>query len=83
MPNDEEKDSTKQHRIGETELSELERVLPDLMWEMAFMKMPMVEQAGMTPRQKTQWRRVMQIVTSIRWQGGPPMEVDIIPAEPE
>lgn len=73
----------KGHIISEPDLAELERVLPDLMKDMAFMSMPMAGKPGMTARHRVQWINVMNIVQAIRWDGGPPLAVGIIPAGPE
>lgn len=57
------------YQISEDALHELERLLPDLMD--AHQSNCIGPAAEMNARQKTQWRRVQEIVVNIRWHGGP------------
>lgn len=62
-------------RISEDDLARLEHVLPELC-------LSMYEQmAGpAAPRLRKQWSEVREIVANVRWDYGPPSEVEIIPA---
>jgi hypothetical protein len=60
--------------INADDLAELERLLPDLM---------MSAMAHWQPRERTAWRRVQAILAAVRWQYGPPTDVEKIePGEP-
>ena len=62
-------------QITEDDLSELERVLPELC-EAVTMR------PDATPRQRTQFRQIQKIVVNVRWNYGPPgAGVEIIPAD--
>ena len=58
-------------QINERDLAELEHTLPMLLDSM-------YEQ--LDGRTRTQWRRVIQIIGNVRWNYGPPMEVERIDA---
>jgi|GEM_PF-5154031 len=49
-------------QIHEGDLTELETTLPKLMHENA---------VHATAREKTQWRRVIEIIKNVRWNYGP------------
>ena len=59
-------------QINEEDLSELERTLP----QFADAMMPVLDN-----RLRVQIRRVQTILTNVRWDYGPPTEVEKIPAE--
>ena len=54
--------------VSQEDLETLERLLPKLMWDSA---MP----GAWTTQQRVQWAKVQKIVSDIRWDGGPPLEV--------
>ena len=54
-------------QISETDLSELEHLMPELMRANA---------VAQNPREKTQWRRVQKILCDVRWNYGPWLECD-------
>lgn len=58
-------------QIYHADLAELERVIPDIAEAL------MVHLSG---RQKTQLRRVQAILSNVRWNYGPPSEVEVIDA---
>ena len=64
--------NTKLHQISGPELAELEELLPDLLWHRPDL---------LTPRVKIKWRRVMEILQNVRWNGGPPLKCFRIPAD--
>jgi len=61
-------------QIHEEDLAELERTLPQLSESM----LPVL-----TPCLRTQLRRCKIILSNVRWNYGPPTDVEQIPAEPE
>ncbi len=74
MPPDDEPEptgSTKLFQIREDDLCALESMLPDLLW---------FKPELLTPRQKIKWRKIMEILTNVRWNDGPPAQCFRIPA---
>ena len=63
-------------QISEDDLSELERIIPDLCGDM----MPLFTNRELAPRLRTQLRRVQSILSDVRWRYCPPEEVQIIDA---
>lgn len=64
--------STKMFQICETDLSEIERVLPEWHAELAKLN---------SPRLRTQMRRIKDILSNVRWEYGPWSDVEVIPAD--
>ncbi len=64
--------SARLFQIYEDDLAELERTLPQL----ADALMPVLDN-----RLRVQLRRCKEIVSMVRWNYGPPGEVEIIPAD--
>ncbi len=64
-------DSQKLFQITEDDLSELERMLPDIA-DALYPKMD--------NRLRVQLRRIQAIMSSIRWNYGPPSNIEEIPA---
>jgi hypothetical protein len=62
----------KSYRISEDDLAELERLLPELCWQMA----PVLENPEAAGRVRTQLRRCKTIISNVRWDYGPPEEVE-------
>jgi len=58
-------------QIKEDDLAALECVLPQFLE---------VSYPHLTPRLRVQWRRVQEIIRDVRWNYGPPGEVEVIPA---
>lgn len=65
---------SKLFQIYEEDLQELERVLPDLTDALA---------EHLTARQRTQIHRVQSILTNVRWNYGPPRNVQRIDCGPD
>ena len=65
---------SKLFHIYEDDLVELERILPDILANTSF-------EIHFTARQRTQARRVKDILSNIRWDYGPHENVEIVPAE--
>lgn len=64
-------------RVHEDDLVELERILPQVLWELTL-------RPDALPVQRTWFRRVQTIMTNIRWNYGPPTEVEVVPgSDPE
>lgn len=61
--------ASKLFQINEPDLAALEHTLPELL-ERAY---PTLDN-----RQRTQWRRVQEIIVNVRWNYGPPGEVVVI-----
>lgn len=59
-------------QITEDDLAELERTLP----QFAFVLMPNLDN-----RLRAQCRRVQAILSNVRWNYGPPTEVERLPAD--
>ena len=59
------------HQINENDLAELERTVPQI----ADALMPHLDN-----RLRVQLRRVQTILSSVRWNYGPPTDVQVIPA---
>lgn len=68
-------------QIKETDLAELEHTLPELLLAMY----PMLGGGAETGanRLRLQWNRVKDILTNVRWDYGPPLDVTVIPADGE
>lgn len=64
----------RRYQISADDLAELERTLP----EIADRLYP-----SMDNRLRVQLRRVQTILSNVRWNYGPPSEVEVIPAGPE
>lgn len=64
----------KLHQIYEDDLADLERTLPQLA-DALFDRL--------TPKLRTQIRRVQSILSNVRWDYGPPENVTVIPASEE
>jgi len=60
-------------QITEPDLAELERLLPDIADRLYC--------PAMTNADRVMIRRVQKIITDVRWNYGPPLEVEIVPAE--
>lgn len=80
MMNDELKEpefggSTPLFMVHQNDLETLERDLPLLLREMGL--------ALNHKRNQVRWRRVIEIIRNIRWDYGPPTEVEEIPAGPD
>jgi hypothetical protein len=67
---------SRQFQISEADLADLERILPDLCWDM----MPLFTNRELAPRLRTQLRRVQAILSEVRWGYGPPQQVEAIDA---
>ena len=63
--------SVKLFRITEPDLCELERVIPQICMDMM---------EHLSPRTRTQFERLKRILSDIRWEGGPPRDVQATPA---
>ena len=67
------------HNINDDDLAELERILPEMfglvMTDTA--KGRCMEDRG--PELRTKYRSVQRILTDVRWDYGPPSEIEIIP----
>lgn len=59
-------------QMHEESLAELERLLPELSEALV---------PALTPRLKTKLRRCKAILSDIRWDYGPPLESEAIPAD--
>lgn len=57
-------------QINEEDLAELERLLPDLLFEIAITQP--------SPKVRTVFRRVKDIIGNVRWHYGPPEQVERI-----
>lgn len=65
--------STRLFKISETDLADLERMLPELLETVTHMpKCP--------PRYRVMFRKVQEIVVNVRWNYGPHTDVERIPA---
>jgi hypothetical protein len=65
---------SKLFQIYEEDLAELEHILPQLAERlMTALDNPL----------RVKIRRVQTILTNVRWNYGPPTDVDVIPADPE
>lgn len=53
------------------DLEYLERTLPQLMWSTAF-------SGSWNNTQRIQWSKVQAVLSRVRWNGGPPLEVERI-----
>lgn len=76
--------STHLLQIGEPDLAELERILPEWAQIVTFAQAPRSDEgttANPGGRINAQIRRVQDILQSIRWDGLPYSQVGIIPAE--
>ena len=62
---------SKLFQVYEDDLAELEQVLPQLGEALSFSRPP-------TPKLRTQLRRVQKIISDVRWNYGPPLEVEKI-----
>jgi hypothetical protein len=60
-------------QITEDDLAELERLLPEVADAVSFGTEP-----GASPRIRTQLNRVKTILSNVRWNYGPPSEVERI-----
>lgn len=65
---------SKLFQIYEDDLASLERVLPELSDAMI---------DNLTPRLKTQLRRVQKILSDVRWNYGPPAHVETVLDDPD
>lgn len=61
-------------QIHEDDLAELEKTLPQLGEAL---------ESALTNRVKTQLRRCKLILSNVRWNYGPPSEVERIPTDPD
>ena len=61
--------ATRLFQINEDDLADLERTLPRIL-DAAY--------ATLDNRQRVMWRRVRDIVSNVRWNYGPPLEVHVI-----
>ncbi len=66
----------KLHQIAEDDLAELERIMPQLQYDL---NEAMTTPAA--PRIRKQLRQVKDILSNVRWGYGPFTEVEIIPAD--
>ena len=56
-------------QIYEQDLAELEHALPQILLD---------SYPNLNNRQRVQWRRIIEIITNVRWNYGPPLEVEVI-----
>ena len=66
-------------QIHEEDLTELEHVLPGI-FDLVLTETAngrCMEDRG--PELRTKWRKVQQIITNVRWNYGPPEQIEIIP----
>jgi hypothetical protein len=63
-------------QINEEDLATLEHTLPQLQDAL----FPELANPLVAPRLRVQLRRVKDILSNVRWNYGPPMNVEIIPA---
>lgn len=61
-------------QIYEEDLAALEHTLPQILDELY---------PTMDAKLRVQWRRVREIVCNVRWNYGPPLKVETIPADGE
>lgn len=57
--------------INEEDLAELERVIPEISDSLMH---------HLSPRMRTQLRRIKEILSNVRWRYGPPLIVESFPA---
>lgn len=63
---------SKLFQIREDDLAELEHILPQFCSDLY---------VSMDNRKRVQFRRVQEILMNVRWNYGPPIEVEVIPAD--
>lgn len=68
---------TKSFHICEPDLAELERILPQIQDAL----FPQLANKAIAGRLRVQLRRVKDILSNVRWDYGPPLEVHIVPAD--
>lgn len=66
--------ATRMFQIHEDDLADLERLVPRIMDRMTCSPDAM-------PVERTWFRRIQSIITNVRWNYGPPEEVEHVPAE--
>lgn len=59
----------KMFQISTTDFDDLERFIPDIADKLMI---------HLQPRQKTQLRRIKEILSNVRWNYGPPDHVEVI-----
>lgn len=64
----------KLHQITEDDLATLEKLLPELCDHLM--------NGGLDNARKAKIRQVQRIISDVRWNYGPPSDVQVIPAEP-
>ena len=57
-------------QIYDSDLADLERILPELLHDLAF--------SNPCPQVRAKFRRVRQIISDVRWNYGPPEQVEKI-----
>jgi hypothetical protein len=62
-------------QIYEQDLADLEHTLPEILDAM----FPQLADPIQANRLKIQWRRVREIIANVRWNYGPPDQVEIVP----
>lgn len=63
---------SKKFQINEEDLATLEHILPQFCDDLY---------VTMNNRQRSQFRQVQDILKNVRWNYGPPLEVEVIPAD--
>lgn len=66
--------TTKMFQITEDDLADLERIMPRIADEMM---------VHLTARTKIGLRRIQKILSDVRWNYGPPGEVEVIQCDPD
>lgn len=65
---------TPMYQISQTDLEDLERIIPQWCWRYMMKNLD-------SPEGRTQFRRVQQILSDVRWHYGPWTGVEIIPCD--
>lgn len=65
-------ESIRMFQIYETDLAELERMVPDLNMDLM---------QHIQPRQRVKLRRIKEILSNVRWNYGPFTDVETFPAD--
>lgn len=70
--------TTRLMQIREPDLAELERLLPELLFDLLMSRATEGEASPTNIRHRTMYRAVQQIIVNVRWNYGPPMAAGII-----
>lgn len=70
--------STRLFQITEPDLAELERLLPDLLFDLLMSCATEGDPSPTSVRYRTMYRAVQQIVVNVRWNYGPPLAAGIV-----